>query len=197
MPLSVLMILSFLMDKPLQPYLKLSKQPCRIKIAMHIRTLKPNEASLHREIRLRALQDSPDSFGETYAVAAAKPFSDWEALTRSVTDPKLHVMFLACQDEAVLGSVYGLIDRNRTNAGRVGSLWVDAAYRQRGIGRSLLQSVITWAQQREMTYLSLWSPAQNPIAIKLYEKFGFCATGEQKPLPINSAVVIIRMECHL
>jgi ribosomal protein S18 acetylase RimI-like enzyme len=181
MPLSVLMILSFLMDKPLQPYLKLSKQPCRIKIAMHIRTLKPNEASLHREIRLRALQDSPDSFGETYAVA----------------DPKLHVMFLACQDEAVLGSVYGLIDRNRTNAGRVGSLWVDAAYRQRGIGRSLLQSVITWAQQRELKYLSLWSPAQNPIAIKLYEKFGFCATGEQKPLPINSAVVIIRMECHL
>jgi hypothetical protein len=69
MPLSVLMILPFLMDKPLQP-----SQSC-IKTAMHIRPLKPEEASLHREIRLRALQDSPNLFGETYAVAAAKPLS--------------------------------------------------------------------------------------------------------------------------
>jgi hypothetical protein len=53
---------------------------------MHLRRLEPHEVGLHRELRLRALQDAPDSFGETFADVAARPSSYWEDLTRSVTD---------------------------------------------------------------------------------------------------------------
>lgn len=78
---------------------------------MHIRALAPHEAGLHRDVRLRALRDAPDSFGETFAEAAARPESYWVELTRSVTSPGPHVMFLACEGQDVIGSVYGMIGR--------------------------------------------------------------------------------------
>ena len=54
---------------------------------MHLRRLESYEVDLHREIRLRALQGAPDSFGESYAEVAAMPVSYWQNLTRSVTEP--------------------------------------------------------------------------------------------------------------
>lgn len=47
---------------------------------MQIRALEPHEVSLHRELRLRALRDAPDAFGETFAEAEAQPISYWEEL---------------------------------------------------------------------------------------------------------------------
>ena len=54
---------------------------------MYIRTLQPNEATLLREIRLRALAESPNAFGETLQQAQAQPKTYWEELTNSVTQP--------------------------------------------------------------------------------------------------------------
>lgn len=42
-----------------------------------VRRLASAEVALHRTLRLRALQDSPESFGETYADAAAQPPDHW------------------------------------------------------------------------------------------------------------------------
>jgi len=86
---------------------------------MHLRRLEPHEVSLHRELRLRALQGAPDSFGETFADAAARPSSYWEDLTRSVTGSGRQALFLAYEGSVVLGSAYGLLDRDRSAVGRV------------------------------------------------------------------------------
>jgi hypothetical protein len=69
---------------------------------MQIRTLEPHEVDLHREVRLRALADAPDSFGVVVSEVEAQPMSYWEELTRSVTEPGRHVMFLACEGDTVL-----------------------------------------------------------------------------------------------
>src|SRR3954470_18898315 len=98
--------------------------------AVRIRTLEPHEVLLHRDLRLRALRDSPDSFAETATDAEARPPSYWEDLSRSVTTPGLHVMYIACRDEGVFGSIYGLRDPESRDAGRVGGLWVESAHRR-------------------------------------------------------------------
>jgi GNAT superfamily N-acetyltransferase len=123
---------------------------------MQIRTLEPHEVDLHREVRLRALADAPDAFGVVVSEVEAQPMSYWEELTRSVTEPGRHVMFLACEGETVLGSTYGLLDRAQREAGRVGGMWVAPAARRQGIGRALLHAVMAWARGHQPIALRRW-----------------------------------------
>ncbi len=153
--------------------------------------------NLHRDLRLRALCEAPDSFAEAFADAAARPTSYWEDLTRSVTDPGRHVMFLACEGEHVLGSTYGLLDQGRSGAGRVGGMWVEPAWRHRGVGRALLQEVFGWARERGLSRLGLWAPAHSPTAIALYAQAGFRETGKRGSLPTNHSLQIVEMDSHL
>ena len=164
---------------------------------MELRRLASHEADLHRTLRLRALRDAPDSFGEAYTHVAARPIGYWEELTRSVTEPGRNVMFLACEGHDVLGAVYGLLDRVRSDTGRVGGMWVEPAWRGHGVGRALLQEVISWGRERGLRRLGLWAPGHNPAAIALYTRAGFRNTGDRRPLRTNPALSIIAMEVAL
>jgi len=121
-----------------------------------IRKLEPHEISLHRDLRLCALRDSPYSFAETAADAEAKPYSYWEALTRSVTEPERHVMYLACDGEDIFGSTYGIRDSENNDMARVGGMWVAPLHRRNGIGRVLLESVLSWSREHGFRRLGLW-----------------------------------------
>ncbi|MEO0355248.1 MAG: GNAT family N-acetyltransferase [Cyanobacteria bacterium P01_A01_bin.3] len=143
------------------------------------------------------MQDAPDSFGETWAEAERQPVEYWQNFTRSVTEPESHVMFLACGDRAIYGSTYGLIDRDRPRAGRVGGMWVDPRWRRQGIGQALLEAIFAWVDEREFTTLGLWAPAHRLAAVSLYRKMGFHETGNQRPLPTNPTLDIIEMTCDL
>jgi ribosomal protein S18 acetylase RimI-like enzyme len=162
-----------------------------------VRSLEPHEVTLHREVRLRALRESPDSFGETATEVERQPHSYWEGLTRSVTTPDRHIMLLACEGDAVYGAIYGLVDSERSDAGRIGGMWVDPSRRRQGVARALLQAVLRWARQRRMKHLGLWAPLENAGAIALYRRAGFADTGRRRPLRAGSELHIIEMECAL
>jgi GNAT superfamily N-acetyltransferase len=162
-----------------------------------VRVLQSHEVGLHRDLRLLALRDAPDSFGETFADIGARSLSYWEELTRSVTPPGPHVMFLACAGDALCGMAYGLLDRERTEAGRVGGMWVAPAWRRRGVGRMLLRAVEDWARERGLHRLGLWAPSHSPAAIALYCQAGFRETGRHRPLPSRPALQVIEMECDV
>lgn len=164
---------------------------------VELRRLAPDEVELHRDLRLRALRDAPDSFGETAAEAAARSRAYWEELTRAVTAPGGQAMFVACEDEHAVGTVYALLDRERREAGRVGGMWVEAAWRGQGVGRSLLLEVLGWARARGLARLGLWAPAHSPAAIALYSRAGFRDTGARRTLPGNASVHLIAMEVEL
>lgn len=161
---------------------------------MHLRKLEAHEVEFHRELRLRALREAPDCFADSYAEIAARPQSYWEELTNSVTQPDRHVMFLACEGDGVVGSTYGLLDRDRSEGGRVGGMWVEPVSRRNGVGRLLLQEVFNWARARHLSRLGLWVPTQSPAALHLYSSAGFQPTGRRQPLPANPSVQTIEME---
>jgi GNAT superfamily N-acetyltransferase len=159
--------------------------------------LEQHEVALHRDVRLRALRDTPDAFGESAAEVEARPFSYWEDLTRSVTEPGRHVMFLACEGDTICGSTYGLRDRESSDAGRIGGTWVAPVHRRQGVGTALLKSVFSWAREHGLIRLRLWAPAASTAALALYRHAQFEETGQRRALPTNAALEIVELECKL
>jgi hypothetical protein len=120
---------------------------------MQVRVLAPHEVTLHRTLRLSALRDAPDSFGETLCHAEAQPVSYWEEMTRHVTAPGGEIMVLVCEGDGWhVGGPRVAPPRHRAGA---------------AAGR------IHWAREHGLKRLALWAPAHRPAAIALYRGPGF------------------------
>ena len=96
---------------------------------MTVRRLRPDETALFKTLRLRALADSPDAFAHTHAEICAKPDSYWQEMTRSVTEPGRHVMFVAEERATPIGMAFGTLDAERPEVPHLGGMWVDPTAR--------------------------------------------------------------------
>jgi GNAT superfamily N-acetyltransferase len=76
-------------------------------------------------------------------------------------------------------------------------MWVEPAWRCRGVGRALLQEVFGWARSRGLKRLGLWAPPHSPAAMALYSRAGFRDTGNRRQLPTDPSLSIIEMEIEL
>lgn len=162
---------------------------------MKIRSINREEYDLVRELRIAALHDAPGSFAESADEVSARPISYWIGQTESLVDP--HIMFFIEVDGKPRGSVYGLVDTNHEASGRVGGLWVDSAYRGRGLGRALLDAVIQWARSKNFSTIRLWVPMEVSEAKALYLKAGFEFTDKVKRVECANLLQIQEMQRQL
>jgi ribosomal protein S18 acetylase RimI-like enzyme len=160
---------------------------------MLIRALQSNELALHRDVRLRALRESPNAFGQTFDEVNCQPISYWENQTEAVTAPGQNIMFLAGESNDVCGMIYGLRDPQDEYTGRIGGMWVASSHRRQGIGRALLDAVADWAVEHCLRKICLWVSTKNTTAINLYRKAEFSETGETGSLNNFSTVQINEM----
>jgi GNAT superfamily N-acetyltransferase len=164
---------------------------------MRIRELERREWALFRELRLRALADSPDAFARRFVDEQIQPDAHWIRLTESVTTPGGQVMLVAEEDARPLGLVFGLLGKEGPKTGHVGGMWVDPGARGKGAGRALLSAAIDWARSRELERLELWVTEGNDSARRLYEVAGFTDTGRRDALPSNPTLQTIQMILNL
>ena len=146
-----------------------------------------------KTLRLRALSDAPDAFARTHAETSAQPDSYWDEMTRSVTEPGRHVMFVAEDDGVAVGMAFGVLQAATPDVPHVGGMWVAPDARLRGIGRALTAAVLDWARERGFARIALWVTEGNAPATSLYERMGFVATGRKDRLAANPALGILEM----
>ena len=72
------------------------------------------------------------------------------------------------------------------------AMWVDPAARGRGIAHLLLDAIDGWARERGLR-LHLDVATGNAVARRSYERYGFVATGETRPIRDGSADRVERM----
>jgi RimJ/RimL family protein N-acetyltransferase len=156
---------------------------------MEIRPARPTDAPLLRELRLRALRDSPDSFGPTFEQAAAEPEEYWERWAGGA-DGRFHVFLAFDGDGAPLGLVSGSV--RQPGLGGFGALWVSPAARGSGLGRRLVETVCTRLEELGCRRITLSVTDGNP-AERLYESLGFARTGERHPLRDGSPLFEVTM----
>lgn len=168
-----------------------------MKNRIEVRPLRADETGLLKTLRLRSLAAAPDSFATSFADASAKPDAYWQEMTRSVTEPGRHVMFVAENGAAPLGLAFGLLDKEHAATAHLGGMWVDPAARGLGAGRALGEAVLAWARERGFARVNLWVTDGNAAAIALYERMGFARSGGRGRLPSNPSLEIFEMALPL
>jgi ribosomal protein S18 acetylase RimI-like enzyme len=145
-----------------------------------------------RDIRLAALQDTPDAFASTYEREAGFTEPDWLRRVGSGDS------FLAYVPELGAAPV-GIVGGYEAEPGTIEliSMWVSPAARGRGIGQALVEAVVGRAGAMGMSRVHLWVAESNRNARLLYERCGFQPTGERQPLPSNAQVTEIAMDRSL
>ena len=157
-----------------------------------IRPLRTDEWALLKELRMQALEDSPDAFAQTIDEIRDEPEAYWQQLAMNLRFPH-HAFFVAFVHDKPAGIAYGRLEAEERTVAHVGSMWVSPTVRGTGIGKKLLERVMAWAVEQGATRIKLWVTVGNSPATKLYESSGFAPTGATDVLRVSSPLQIIEM----
>jgi GNAT superfamily N-acetyltransferase len=154
----------------------------------NIRALIETDWGMLRELRLRALEDSPDSFGPTVTSALAQPESYWRAW--ALGRPARLQAWIAYHNAEPSGLVSASVDDG--GGGHFGALWVAPEARRGGIGEALVETACAWLETLGCPTIELHVTDGNS-AERLYESLGFARTGARHALRQGSPLFEVTM----
>ena len=146
-----------------------------------ISALEANEWALFRELRLSALEDSPDAFSPTYAETAVHDEAYWRDAARRFAENERAALLIARPRRGLVSAVADADD-----LGHIGAMWVDPAARDRKLGSALLDAGLEFLERVGCEAVELSVTETNVRAIGLYESRGFELTGAHEPLRESS-----------
>jgi L-amino acid N-acyltransferase YncA len=139
--------------------------------AIEIRPARDADASAIRDIYAEVVNGSVASFEET-------PPDRSEIVRRMISRPRLPWL-VAVSDETVVGYAYASRHRQRPayRWSAEGSVYLAATHRGSGIGRRLLERLVT--EVRKLGYVSLFAGISlpNDASVRLHESLGFRPVG--------------------
>jgi ribosomal protein S18 acetylase RimI-like enzyme len=141
-----------------------------------------------RDIRLRSLMDTPDAFGATLEEERAYGRSEWIGWIEG-WEGATNVMYVAEADTALVGMAVGSRTGKSLNA-HLHAMWVDPAWRTRGVGSRLVDEVLAWARSWGSRSVILGVTENNDGAARFYERLGFADTGKRHRLREGSPLLV-------
>ncbi|MBA3779488.1 MAG: GNAT family N-acetyltransferase [Chloroflexi bacterium] len=166
---------------------------------VEVRPVRAAEWRELRSLRLQALQDSPRSFGSTYERERSLPEEDWRRLAATAAAGEEAVAIVAVGAGRFVRMARGVVTgdpaEEESRTVWLLSVYVDPAWRGRGVGRAVCESITGWARERGAAGVLLRVGDWNAPARILYEGMGFTVTGRQDRLAWDASVV--ESEMHL
>jgi GNAT superfamily N-acetyltransferase len=151
-----------------------------------IEQLGRDEGARLREVRLRALGDSPDAFGSSYGREVEFSPEKW---TERLENPDSRY-WVATRDGADAGLVCMMLEEHAH--AHLLAMWVAPEARGVGTGSRLVDAAVEWARDAGAEEVGLWAVDRNHAARALYTRKGFTPSGKVMALPSNPAL----MESH-
>lgn len=162
-----------------------------------IRIAQPADWRVAKDIRLRALADSPSAFGSTLAREAAFDDAEWQGRVAPGT------WFLAWSGPASSGTASSgteavgmaaiIMQDCQPDERHLVGMWVARERRGSAVATQLVEAVCQAAATAGAVGVVLWVADDNVRAERFYRRMGFVETGERQPLPSNPAVGEQRM----
>ena len=161
-----------------------------------VRALDAADWPAWRELRLRALEDSPDAFSRTLEEERAMTDDEWaDIISRTTGHPRGNLWFAQAGAENV-GMMFGRITPDHDLL-EIGAMWVAPDSRRAGAGRLLLETACDWARSHGVPLADLWVTEANTAAVAFYAAMGFTQTTETKTLREDSDLTIRKMVTEL
>lgn len=153
---------------------------------MRVFTLAPSDAPAFQALRLAGLRDHPENFGASHDKEQQQSL---DAVAERLGPGPDRAVFGAEIDGVLVGviGVYREASQKQAHKGGIWGVYVDPAYRGKGIAAALLQRVLAFAAERDgWLQLKLSVNAANTAAIRLYASHGFVQYGlEPGALMVN------------
>ena len=157
-----------------------------------IKLLAPHQWPTLRDIRLRALRDSPESFLSTVERETSYGEEQWRA---EFARGEWNIGFLGAEDVSLLG-VTRELDTPMSQC-YLEYLWVAPSRRRSGLARQLLAVVLDRLQAVGVRTVFLWVLDGNEEAAQLYKSIGFVSTSHRQPLEADPDRSEERMQLNL
>lgn len=133
---------------------------------VRVDTAGPEDWARWQAVRLRALAEAPGAFASSHAREAAFGEDEWRRRLAS------GVRVVASHDGVDIG-LAGAHLADGPDEPQVFGMWVDPAWRDRGVGERLVADVLDWARECGHAHVRLWVVADNDPARALYRRAGF------------------------
>ena len=147
---------------------------------MDIRILTPADADAYWAFRLEALKQEPDAF--SMSAEEHRTTTVEHASAQLGTDPSNSFMVGAFVDGKLIGMA-GFVRERRLKTRHIGNVvgvYVTAQARGRGIGRSLMKTLLEHAARIEgIEQIVLSVTTTQTAAVALYQAFGFQSFGRE------------------
>ncbi|MBB2752564.1 UNVERIFIED_ORG: RimJ/RimL family protein N-acetyltransferase [Rhizobium aethiopicum] len=141
-------------------------------IGVTIRQIQPGEVEAFRRIRLEALRTEPSCFASRYEDWAALSLEEWRS---RLSEP----VFIAFQDNEPVG-IMGLVRQRSSKMAHRATIimvYIGRSLRGTGLAGRLLDVVSDHARHIGIRQLELFVSAENPAAIRFYQRQGFSEVG--------------------
>jgi ribosomal protein S18 acetylase RimI-like enzyme len=147
-----------------------------------IERFKADEWPSYRDLRLRALTESPEAFGSTLAQELPRSDEEWEQRLLSGIRSAADLPLVARLGTASVGLAWCRVLHAEPGTASLYQVWIAPEHRGCGIGRRLIQTSMDWARMKGVQQLVLSVTCGDTPARRMYEQLGFIAAGRPQPL---------------
>lgn len=148
-----------------------------------VRRLSADEWATYKDVRLRALQESPDAFVADYDSEAAEPDTFWQDRMERST------RYLAEIDRDTVGVVsVRPSDDIIEHSAELFGLWVTPKMRGEGVAARLVITASDDVSAEGLRQLVYWVSTDNGRAVAFASSFGFRPTEYRRPVRVKGEV---------
>jgi RimJ/RimL family protein N-acetyltransferase len=140
---------------------------------MEIRRLRSGEASLYREVRLKALRESPEAYASTYESAIERSFESWEKQAESTCAGSDRATFVVLSHDAPVGLAALYRSEDSPAEGQLFQVWISPESRGKAAAAGLMDAVFNWAGRHGFRKIHAQVLATNIRALRFYQNYGF------------------------
>ena len=157
----------------------------------------PHEWRTYRDLRLRALVESPDAFGSTFEAERTRPDDDWSRRMEAAAHDPTELPLVARVGGEAIGLAWARILEGEPDVAHLFQVWVAPEHRGCGVGQRLLDAVLAWARASGVRAVALDVTRGDTPAVRLYTRAGFQPVGDPQPLRAGSSITVQPMRLEL